>query len=364
MTEGHIFIQGIISPWQDKAAEEWGEVNIKQVTKQIQDNADAEKLIVHIHSPGGDVDEGFGIHDILVASGKEIETRIEGLCASIATVIALAGSKRYMTENSEFMIHTPFGLSQGDADDMQKYTDQLKAIEEKILDFYSQITGSDKETISPMMKEGTWMTAQQAKELGFITDIITTIKAIASFQPKNINTMDKKELEKSIDTKFESFFNRIRNFLKGSINIKYLTVTTADGTILDFGSQVETIEEITVGMTATIEGGGVPEGENVMPDGATWIFEKGKLTEMKKAEDDKDMEALKAENEELKKQLTEIQNSTKGVTDSVQAIQKELTDFKAQIKSDINSFDPGPKPQDESGKPVNRFEGLKAKIGI
>ncbi|GAG61745.1 unnamed protein product [marine sediment metagenome] len=98
MIEGHIFIQGIISPWQDKGSEEWGEVNIKQVTRQIQDNADAGKLIVHIHSPGGDVDEGFGIHDILVSHGRdkgiEIETRIEGLCASIATVIFLAGSVR------------------------------------------------------------------------------------------------------------------------------------------------------------------------------------------------------------------------------------------------------------------------------
>ncbi|KKL54572.1 hypothetical protein LCGC14_2264030, partial [marine sediment metagenome] len=123
MTEGHIFIQGIISPWQDKAAEEWGEVNIKQVTQQIQDNVDAEKLIVHIHSPGGDVDEGFGIHDILVASGKEIETRIEGLCASIATIIALAGKTRMITENSEFMIHNPWMDAWGDADDLQKSAD-------------------------------------------------------------------------------------------------------------------------------------------------------------------------------------------------------------------------------------------------
>jgi len=111
MTEGHIFIQGIISPWQDKYAEDYGEVNIKQVTQQIQNNKDAEKLIIHIHSPGGDVDEGFGIHDILVAHGKannvEIETSIEGLCASIATVIAMAGSTRMITENSEFMIHNP-----------------------------------------------------------------------------------------------------------------------------------------------------------------------------------------------------------------------------------------------------------------
>jgi len=161
MIEGHIFIQGVISPWQDNAAEEWGEVNIKQVTQQIQDNAEAEKLIVHIHSPGGDVDEGFGIHDILVASGKEIETRIEGLCASIATVIALAGSTRLMTENSEFMIHNPWGDAWGDADELQKYTDMVKAAEEKVINFYADKTGGDREILDQMMKEETWMSAEK-----------------------------------------------------------------------------------------------------------------------------------------------------------------------------------------------------------
>ncbi|MDP8218267.1 MAG: Clp protease ClpP, partial [Candidatus Theseobacter exili] len=166
MIVGHIFIQGVISPWQDKNAEEYGEVNIKQVTQQIQDNADAEKLIVHIHSPGGDVDEGFGIHDILVSHGNdkgiEIETRIEGLCASITTVIAMAGSVRKITENSEFMIHNPWGDAWGDSDDVQKYADQLKAVEDKVIDFYVAKTGGDRAAIDQMMKAETWMTADQA----------------------------------------------------------------------------------------------------------------------------------------------------------------------------------------------------------
>lgn len=358
MIEGHIFIQGIISPWQDKAAEEWGEVNIKQVTQQIQDNTDAGKLIVHIHSPGGDVDEGFGIHDILVAHGKdkgiEIETRIEGLCASIATVIAMAGSARKITENSEFMIHNPWGDAWGDSDDVQKYADQLKAIEDKVIDFYVAKTGGDREAIDQMMKEETWMTAEQAKELGFVTEIITTIKAVAKYKLKNI-VMDTKELDKKIDNRFTELLKKLG--LAKTSKIQALTVTSADGTVFDFGDQAESIEEVEVGMTATIEGG-APDGDYVMPDGTTWVFAAGTLTEIKPAEEEEtdEMKQLKAENENLKKQLADLQTANdKAITE----LEKEVVAIKAQVKSDISTFETGPAPTPGSngemkvpGKPI------------
>ncbi len=362
MTEGHIFIQGIISPWQDKAAEDYGEVNIKQVTQQIQDNADVEKLIVHIHSPGGDVDEGFGIHDILVASGKEIETRIEGLCASIATVIALAGSTRQITENSEFMIHNPWGGFQGDADELQKYTDHMKDVEKKVIDFYAKKTGTGKKVLDDMMKEESWLTAKQALELGFVTEIISTMKAVATVRlnqsDKNI-TMNKKDFEKSVDTKFEAIFNRLKEFVKGT-KAQALTTTAADGTVLDFGDQVETVEEIAVGMTATVEGGGAAEGDFVMPDGRTFVFDAGTLTEIKEAEGgDEDVEALKAEIEQLKADL-EAEKAKNTVTDeAIGALNKEIKEFKSQIKSDIKGLDPEAFEKGDPNQKQNRFADLK-----
>jgi len=350
MIEGHIFIQGVISPWQDKDAEEWGEVNIKQVTQQIQDNANAEKLIVHVHSPGGDVDEGFGIHDILVAYGKdkgvEIETRIEGLCASIATVIAMAGSVRKITENSEFMIHNPWGDAWGDSDDVQKYADQLKAVEDKVIDFYVAKIGGDREAIDQMMKEETWMTAKQAKDLGFVTEIITTIKAVAKFKLKNI-TMNTQDFDKKIDSRFAALMKKL-GLAKGS-RAKALTTTAADGTVFDFGDQVESIEEIAVGMTATIEGG-TPDGEYVMPDGKTFVFTAGTLTEIKEAEEEEteDMKQLKAENEDLKKQLADLQTANDV---AIVDLEKEVVAMKAQVKSDISTFEKGSIPASNEGEP-------------
>ncbi len=361
MTEGHIFIQGIISPWQDKNAEDYGEVNIKQVTQQIQNNIDAEKLIVHIHSPGGDVDEGFGIHDILVAHGKdkvvEIETRIEGLCASIATVIAMAGKIRLITENSEFMIHNPWMDTIGDADELQKSADQLKAIEKKVVDFYAVKTGANKKDIDQWMKEEKWMTAKQAKELGFVTEIITTIKAVAKFKLKN-TVMDNQEINKNIDNKFAELLKKI-GLIKGS-RAKALTVTTADGTVLDFGDQVESVEEIAVGMTATIEGG-TPDGEYVMPDGKTFVFTAGTLTEIKEAaeEETEEMKQLKAENEDLKKQLSDLQEANeKAIID----LEKEVVTMKAQVKSDISTFGKASVSQSGNGEPAPRFSDLKPKV--
>ena len=362
MIEGHIFIQGIISPWQDKGAEEWGEVNIKQVTQQIQDNADAEKLIVHIHSPGGDVDEGFGIYDILVAYGEEkgveIETRIEGLCASIATVIALAGSVRKMTENSEFMIHNPWGDAWGDADDLQKAADQMKAVEDKVINFYALKTGKSADDLDQWMKEEKWMPSAEALALGFITEIITTMKAVAKFKLKN-TVMNTQELDKKIDNRFTELLKKL-GLAKGS-RAKALTITAADGTVFDFGDQVESIEEIEVGMTATIEGG-TPDGEYVMPDGKTFVFTAGTLTEIKEAEEEEteEMKQLKAENEDLKKQLSDLQGANeKAITD----LETEVVAMKAQVKSDISTFGKASVSQSGNGEEVSRSPG-KPIIGI
>jgi len=367
MKEGHIYIQGIISPWQDNMAAEWGEVNTKQVTQQIQANQDAEKLVVHIHSPGGDVTEGFAIHDLLVASDKEIETRIEGLCASIATVIALAGSTRLMTENSEFMIHNPFiDYIGGDADDIQKVADQMKEIETKIINFYSKKTGSSAADLDQWMKEETWLNADQAKDLGFITEVITTMKAVATFKIKNSNDniMNKKELETTIDSKLDSFMDKIKNLFKSN-NALNVTVTAGDGTVFDFGSQAETTEDIAVGMTATIEGGGVPDGEYAMPDGRTWVFDNGELTAMNEAPaEDEEMKALKAENEQLKADLEAAKTQNAENTAAVETIKTEMKALKAELKSDLKTFDPEPRRSGEGGDQGNRASGLKPKLGM
>ncbi len=146
--------------------------------------------------------------------------------------------------------------------------------------------------------------------------------------------MNTQEINKNIDSKFAELLKKI-GLIKGS-KAKALTVTAGDGTVLDFGDQVESVEEIAVGMTATIEGG-TPDGEYVMPDGKTFVFTAGTLTEIKEAEEDEteEMKQLKAENEDLKKQLSDLQEANEqAITD----LEKEVVTMKAQVKSDISTF--------------------------
>jgi len=345
MIEGHIFIQGEIIPWQDTEAAKWGGVNVKNISQQVLDNKEAENLIVHIHSNGGDVDEAFAIHDILRANGKKIETRIEGLCASSATIIALAGDKRLMTENSTFMIHNPWMWGNaGDADDLQKQADLLKEVENKIIAFYAKKTGSDASKLDTWMKEEKWMSAAEAKELGFITEIITDIKAVAKITiQKNIEMNKNEELVKSIDTKLDTFWDKIKNFL----GIKMLTITAADGTVLDFGDQVKTADQIAAGMTAKLADGGVPSGDYPMPDGKVFVFDTaGKLSEIKPGETT-DLEALKKENADLKAEIETLKASALAKETAFRTIESDFATFKAEIKSSIKDFDPDAKAEND-----------------
>lgn len=193
----HIKLHGDVENVQAEGASEWGIVNLRTVQDAIDSMPDAEEIVVHIHSRGGDVDEGFAIHDALRATGKPITTITEGLCASIATVIFLAGSKRKMTSNSTFFIHCPWTFGMGNADEIQKTADQLQAMEDKMLAFYVNKTGGDRDQISALMKEESSLTADKALELKFVTEIVDTMaaafkkKVYAKHTPKTTNEMPK-----------------------------------------------------------------------------------------------------------------------------------------------------------------------------
>ena len=99
---GHIFIYGGIGLDQREH-----EISADNVRQQINENKSESELIVHLISPGGDVFEGEAIYNALKNSGKKITTHIEGTCASIATLIAAAGSNIIMNKTARFMIHNP-----------------------------------------------------------------------------------------------------------------------------------------------------------------------------------------------------------------------------------------------------------------
>ncbi len=355
--EGHITVYGEIIPWQDDDAGNYGAINLKSVMEEINSQSAADEFIMHIHSIGGDVDEAFAIFDALKATGKKLTASIEGMCASSATIIALAASERKMTENSQFMIHLPIAGKQGTAEDLQAAADTLKAYEEKVLNLYVSETGGDKVAIGEMMKNETYLTSEQAQSLGFITEMVATMKAVARINSKH-NTMTQMTA-KELDTKMDGWFKKVMKAFKPSVSM--ITVTTADGSILDFGDAVEEESQIAIGSVATVDGSPA-SGEFVLTDGRTLVFAEGAVTKIKEAEGGEEtIEALKAKLAEAETKIADMEAAKaiadKEVVDMKKAqktFEKEFKTFKATMLSDMGKKDPDKKDSEETGGPAPR----------
>lgn len=131
----------------------------------------AGNLTVVINSPGGDVFAGLAIYNALVNHNGNVTVRVDGLAASIASVIAMAGDKIIMSPGSMIMIHRPSVYAAGTVDDMEKAKDVLLKIEEGITPIYAKRTGLSDEKIAELLEAETWMLADKAVELGFADEV-------------------------------------------------------------------------------------------------------------------------------------------------------------------------------------------------
>lgn len=131
----------------------------------------ASQIDLHINSPGGSVFDGITIYNLLRQHQAEITTYIDGIAASIASVVALAGNRVIMAENALFMIHNPYGMVMGGAADMRSMADVLDKIRGTMTVVYSGKSGKPDDEINAMLDAETWMTADEAMEAGFIDGI-------------------------------------------------------------------------------------------------------------------------------------------------------------------------------------------------
>lgn len=173
----------------------------------------AKQIDLHINSPGGQVFEGVTIYNLIKQHEANVTTYIDGLAASIASVIALAGDRVVMAANALFMIHNPSGMVFGDSGDMRKMADVLDKIRSTMAGVYTGKSGKPEDEINGLLDDETWMTADEAKEFGFVDEIademdlaacakFVPVMAKAGFKhiPKQINasTPTTKDAEKSL----------------------------------------------------------------------------------------------------------------------------------------------------------------------
>jgi ATP-dependent Clp endopeptidase proteolytic subunit ClpP len=149
----------------------WG-IEAEQFIREINEIS-AGTINLRINSPGGDVFDGTAIFNALERHPSRIVTHIDGIAASMASVVALAGDEVRMAENAFFMIHNPWGLCIGNAADMRKEAEILEKICDSMIGTYSRKSGQDKKQIRSWLDDETWFNAEEAKDAGFVSEIVS-----------------------------------------------------------------------------------------------------------------------------------------------------------------------------------------------
>lgn len=166
-TDGsELIIDGVI------ASESWFEDEVTPKLFREELSRHSGNITVRINSPGGDVFAGVAIYNMLAEHSGEVTVKVDGLAASIASLIAMAGDKIVMLPGSMMMVHQPWTFAAGNADDLGEVIESLKKIGESMTPIYATRTGLSEERVNELLKAETWMTANDAVELGFADEAV------------------------------------------------------------------------------------------------------------------------------------------------------------------------------------------------
>ena len=168
----------------------WG-VSAASFAQDLKDCGNNLKQInLHIHSPGGDVFDGIAIYNLLKNHPANVTVYIDGLAASMASVIAMAGNEVIMPENAMMMIHKPWGIQGGDAEDMRKYADLLDKVENTLIPAYANKTGKTPEELAEMLSAETWLNGKECVEQGFADKLAEPLVAMASIKSRKLEDFE------------------------------------------------------------------------------------------------------------------------------------------------------------------------------
>jgi ATP-dependent Clp endopeptidase proteolytic subunit ClpP len=149
-----------------------GGVSAESVKQKLDEAGDVKKINVRINSPGGDVFEGSAIYSMLSQHKADVECYIDGLAASAAFTIAMAGKSVHISESAMMMCHNAWGMCMGYAADMAKTADVLNKVSTTMRDIYSAACGKTADEVQKLMDDETWMTPEESVALGFADDVI------------------------------------------------------------------------------------------------------------------------------------------------------------------------------------------------
>ena len=255
-----------------------------------------EEVLVNINSPGGSVFEGIEIYNYLKGLPNKVTVKINSLAASIATVIALGADELEISESAFFMIHNPWTMAGGEAEDLRKQADVLDQIRDVIVNIYKKKSNLSEDKLVELMNEETWLTGSQALEYGFADSLIEGMAVAAMATTGIVNN-----------------FKNIPTSLKMAENQE--TVETVEEVALEATEQVEeTVEETTEEVVAEAETTEEVE-EEVAEQKEEGILAKVKAFLSNKLED--------ASNE-LQDRYAEVSNEVKDLKEAKADLESEL----------------------------------------
>ena len=164
--ERTLFLNGTI------AEESWFDDDVTPQLFKDELMAGSGDITIWINSPGGDCVAAAQIYNMLMDYKGNVTVKIDGIAASAASVIAMAGTKVLMSPVSMMMIHNPMTIAFGDSADMQKAIEMLGSVKDSIINAYEIKTGLSRAKLSHLMDAETWMDANKAVELGFADEVI------------------------------------------------------------------------------------------------------------------------------------------------------------------------------------------------
>lgn len=171
----------------EEIGEGWfGGIGAKRFAEDVKALGDVSEINVRINSDGGNVFDGIAMYNTLIRNKARIVVDIDGLAASIASVLAMAGDEINIASNGTLMIHNPWAVAAGYADEIRKQAELLDQVRDQLIDTYARQASISKERIGELMNDESWLTADQAIEHGFVHNITGEIQiAAANFKMLN-----------------------------------------------------------------------------------------------------------------------------------------------------------------------------------
>jgi len=180
---GEVYIYGEIDDFKF-----WGdEVTPTDIKEELAKLKDVNEVNVYVNSPGGGVFAGVAIYNELKRINKPVTSYIDGIAASIASLVVLAADRVVMPSNAMIMIHNPWSIIAGNASELRDMADKLdKITDSTLLTTYQAKTGLSEERIKNMLDAETWLNGKEAVELGFADELLEEQKVAACYVGDNI----------------------------------------------------------------------------------------------------------------------------------------------------------------------------------